>query len=152
MPRRGGAITICLTIPPLTEWQARVTRAWLGPVAASWWVHHFGPKQLERHAYPGQPSTPTRPPVRPCTCHYWAARSNHTHVETLNHTLIPMYDLPAVSWFHIDPLCPHHGDINALTQANPPLGRRITIPRAMIEGDIPGSLYTQITNDRLDGR
>lgn len=126
MPRRGGAITVRLTIPPLTEWQARVTRAWLGPVAASWWVHHFGPKQLERHAYPGQPSTRTTPPVRPCTCLYCAAPMNgHNHIETLKHTLIPTYGLPAISWFYIDPWCPHHGhaahDPDLWRQANPPL-------------------------------
>lgn len=68
-------------------------------------------KQLERHAYPGQPSTRTRPPVARCECIYWRATisDGRDHIQTLQHLIISVHGLPGVGWFEPVPWCPHHG-------------------------------------------
>lgn len=76
-----------------------------------WAVHHLlcdvpicqenRPKQLERHAYPGQPSAKAQHVIQPCCCTYRLyARSYNNHPD----------DGPIVATtFHIHPACPHHG-------------------------------------------
>lgn len=94
-------VTIRLHIPPMDEWQARLARAWLGPVAVNAWTQ-MGPRQLTRHAYPGQASQrAVRVPVR-CTCWYWWHEEQARWGE---------YRDPIIgSAFKINPLCPHHGN------------------------------------------
>lgn len=50
--------------------------------------------QLTRHAYPGQPTTRTRPPTKPCTCYY--------------HPYTWWGDWQLGSHFIVNPTCPHH--------------------------------------------
>jgi hypothetical protein len=70
------------------------------------------PKELERHAYPGQPSTRTKPPVKPCTCEYHCARwvLPLQFLETRTRTLIDVLGLHGISWITINPDCPQHGE------------------------------------------
>lgn len=86
-------------------------------------------KQLTRHAYPGQPSTRTQPPITPCCCQYMTIRTFdgyvvlHTRPEWQSgmslelggdvgrelewHVLGPTR-CPVISLFQISSRCPHH--------------------------------------------
>lgn len=60
-------------------------------------------RQLERHAYPGQPSTRAQHVVQPCSCQYW---TQHAILHTW------YGDVPSLAYasgFKIHPACPHHG-------------------------------------------
>lgn len=63
-------------------------------------------RQLTRHAYPGQPSTRTKPPIKPCTCQY--TPSQWWLIEGSG--VVPSWLWGTGSRFTIDPACPNHGD------------------------------------------
>lgn len=65
------------------------------------WPDNLLTRQLTRHAYPGQPSTRTRPPVKPCTCEY--RPPDWWLIEGSGVVML------AGSRFMRDPACPHHG-------------------------------------------
>lgn len=85
-------------------------------------THH----QLEAHAYPGQPTHHSAPPIRPCTCAYHVMntpadgylvvpsyRSPFSYNDTGHEddwTYAVWYPrCPVLSWFTIRRTCPHHG-------------------------------------------
>ena len=92
--------------------------------------------QLTRHAYPGQASTRAHHGPPPCTCHYHALKlarrfqldpyirvpippqqpgyTVDEFVHVSESRAMPTYGLPGISWFDINPACPHHGHL-ALT-------------------------------------
>jgi hypothetical protein len=84
--------------------------------------------ELEAHAYPGQPTHHSAPPVRPCRCIYHVmntpesgylvvpAPSPTTPYDVdpdpleLEYTYAVWYPrCPVLSWFTIARHCPHHG-------------------------------------------
>lgn len=77
--------------------------------------------QLEAHAYPGQPTHHSAPPVRPCSCAYHVATTPHggylvvpvprkTDDELEGFGFEVWYPrCPVLSWFTIRRSCPHHG-------------------------------------------
>lgn len=102
------------------EFGARIAKALIG--LADW---HY--PQLEAHAYPGQPTHHSAPPVRPCTCTYHVAITPaggylvvptprpvvaYLEAEQLDNPepwAIWYPRCPVLSWFTIRRSCPHHG-------------------------------------------
>lgn len=113
-----------------------------------WAVHHLmcmisicveaRNRQLTRHAYPGQPSTRTRPPIRPCCCQYIVINTPDGYVvlakrvdwplelgimlgpdvgHQLETHLLGPTRCPVISLFQISRKCPHHGDGELLWNA-----------------------------------
>jgi hypothetical protein len=83
--------------------------------------------QLEAHAYPGQPTQHSAPPVRPCTCAYHVMNTPEGGYLVVparkptpgpwepdpfevEYTYAVWYPrCPVLSWFTIRRTCPHHG-------------------------------------------
>lgn len=104
----------------LTERQERI-------VVAAWWDR----RQLEEHAYPGQPAHHSTPVLAPCTCRYWTWGASWTWTREHGAQRVT---LAYGSGFQIHPGCPHHGTpVPTFSHA------RMTVPRWMVE-DYPGSI------------
>lgn len=63
--------------------------------------------QLERHAYPGQPSTRAHHVVQPCCCEYRLHYLLTGHIPGVEIVFNPVI----ASYFLIHPACPHHGHL-----------------------------------------
>jgi hypothetical protein len=60
--------------------------------------------QLERHAYPGQPSTRAHHVVQPCCCTYMRWAALHEDGQGIYRTVV-------ATGFQICAACPHHGHL-----------------------------------------
>lgn len=101
-------------------WQWAVLEMMYDPATINRLRTMCGPRQLTRHAYPGQASTRAQRPTKPCTCRYYVITSPDGYVvmpspayftdarTTDTHILGPLR-CPVASLFIIDPWCPHHG-------------------------------------------
>lgn len=81
-------------------WQWAVLEMMYDPATINRLRAMCGPRQLTRHAYPGQPAKRTTAPVRPCSC---------TYAPAVTEVQYGTYDY--VWRFTINPRCPHHGDV-----------------------------------------
>lgn len=109
-------------LPPHPDPFHIYTRAELDAYEAAarhiWAVHHLictvpicverRPRQLERHAYPGQPAHRAEHVIQPCTCTYHLFYLLPTgHIEGVEIVCNPVLG----SSFRIHPMCPHHGHL-----------------------------------------
>jgi hypothetical protein len=112
----------------------------------------WAPRQLEAHAYPGQPTHHSAPPVKPCTCAYHVVNTPEDGLLVVparkptpgpwepdpfevEYTYAVWYPrCPVLSWFTIRRTCPHHGARLELHHYP-----NTTVPRSMLE-DYPGSI------------
>lgn len=95
-------------------WGHELTPAQVAMVRTRLWPD----PELERHAYPGQPSHRSAPPVQPCTCWYLCliCGLDLTHAwckqegVDLTWCYHPASPVPhRATGFRINPHCPHHG-------------------------------------------
>jgi hypothetical protein len=103
--------------PDHTERVLRMVRtAWRVPLSTDQErlvARYLYRQQLERHAYPGQPSTRTQPPTQPCTCWYtaWCCGYHIGGPTPQPPTWCPHTDTPThlATGFMRNPQCTHHG-------------------------------------------